>query len=90
MQPSARSERLDIRISPQAKRWLIAAAEAQHKSLSEFVLDTAITKAETVLAERRVFSLSADAWDAFQAALDAPPQSYPRLKKLLNTPSVFD
>jgi len=90
MQPSARSERLDIPISPQAKRWLIAAAEAQHKSLSEFVLDTAITKAETVLAERRVFSLSADAWDAFQAALDSPPQTYPRLQKLLNTPSIFD
>jgi uncharacterized protein (DUF1778 family) len=56
---------------------------------SEFVLDTALTEAESTLAERRQFSLNDEEWDAFQVALDAPPSTHPRLQQLLNTPSVF-
>ena len=42
-----------------------------------------------VLLDRRYFSLDPERWAAFQVALDAPAPN-PRLKKLLQTPSVFE
>jgi uncharacterized protein (DUF1778 family) len=43
-----------------------------------------------VLADQVHFSLSPERWDAFCAALDAPPKVIPALGKLLKKPSVFD
>ena len=40
--------------------------------------------------DRRHFALDPERWAAFQAALDAPSRPNPRLKKLLQTPSVFE
>jgi uncharacterized protein (DUF1778 family) len=90
VQPTSRSERIDIRITPEAKRLLQDAAEARHKTLSEFVLDTAISAAEQTLADKRLFQLSAEQWTEFMEKLDAPPSRHPRLEKLLQEPSVFD
>jgi len=42
------------------------------------------------LLDRRYLSLDPERWAAFQAALDAPARPNPRLKKLLQTPSVFE
>ena len=42
------------------------------------------------LLDRRYFSLNPERWAAFQAALNAPARPNPRLKKLLQTPSVFE
>ncbi len=84
-----RTEKLDLRLTVEAKRTLAAAAHAQRRSLSEFVLESALVRAEETLADRRVFQLPPDQWDAFVAALDAPPRELPRMSKLLNEPSVF-
>jgi Protein of unknown function (DUF1778) len=46
MSSNLRAERLDIPLSPTEKRLLQAAAQSRHKTLSEFVLDTALTEAE--------------------------------------------
>jgi uncharacterized protein (DUF1778 family) len=69
---------------------LQAAAAAERKSVSEFVLDTALSEAEERLADRRVFMLDGKSWDAFIAALDAPPRRHARLERLFQEPSVFD
>ncbi|WP_373503078.1 DUF1778 domain-containing protein [Aestuariivirga sp.] len=90
MTTTARSEKLDLRLSPQAKERLFAAAKAQQRSVSEFVLQSALERAEETLADRRLFQLSSEDWARFQAALDAPPRSLPRLKKLLRAPGLFD
>lgn len=87
---ATRSEKIDIRLSPEAKSLLQQAAEARHKTVSEFVLDSAIGAAEDVLKERSVIQLDAEQWEAFIAALDAPPRRHPRLESLLKEPSVFD
>ena len=42
------------------------------------------------LLDRRYFVLDPERWAAFQAALDAPARPNPRLKTLLQTPSVFE
>ncbi len=84
-----RTEKLDLRLTVEAKHTLAAAARAQRRSLSEFVLESALGRAEEALADRRVFQLPPERWEAFITALDAPPRDLPRLRKLLNEPSVF-
>lgn len=86
---TTRSEKLDLRLTVEAKRMLAAAAAAERRSISDFVLESAIGRAEETLADRRSFVLDADRWAAFQAALDAPPREMPRLRRLLDEPSIF-
>ena len=85
-----RSEKLDLRLTSSAKRTLQTAAVAAQRSVSEFVLESALARAEETLPDRRVFKLNAEQWAAFQAALNAPPRPVPRMKKLLLEPSLFE
>ena len=87
---TARTEKLDLRLSADAKRILQSAASASRRSVSEFVLESALARAEEVLPDRRHFTLNAEQWAAFQAALDAPPRNLPRMRRLLAEPSVFE
>lgn len=85
-----RSEKLDLRLTRTAKLTLQAAAAASHRSVSEFVLESALTRADEALAQRRSFSLNPTQWKVFLAALDAPPRPLPRLERLLKEPGFFD
>ncbi|NDC36322.1 MAG: DUF1778 domain-containing protein [Synechococcaceae bacterium WB9_2_112] len=85
-----RSEKLDLRLTPTAKQTLQRAAAAAQRSVSDFVLESALDSAAETLADRRVFELDPQRWEAFVAALDAPPQTDVRLRQLLNEPSVFE
>ena len=85
-----RNEKLDIRLTVSAKLTIQTAALAGGRTISEFVLESALARAAETLPDRQRFALSADQWAAFQAALDAPPVPAPRLRKLLREPSVFD
>ncbi len=87
---SPRSEKLDIRLTSEAKQILQQAAKERHTSISQFVLESALRSASTVLAERSRLGLNAEQWEAFMAALDAPPRRHPRLERLLNEPSILD
>ncbi len=87
---STRSEKLDLRLTRDAKRALKAAAAASRRSVSEFVLESALARADEALADRRTFGLNATQWKAFMAALDAPPRTLPRLERLLKEPGFFD
>ena len=87
---TTRSEKFDLRLTRNAKRTLQAAAAAAHRSVSEFVLESALARADETLADRRNFSLGSAQWKAFTAALDAPPRPLPRLKRLLKEPGFFD
>lgn len=88
--PATRSEKLDLRLRREDKLTLQAAAAAARRSVSEFVLESALAKADETLADRRVFGLNAAHWKAFRAALDAPPRPLPRLERLLKEPGFFD
>ena len=87
---ATRSEKLDLRLTRDAKRTLQAAAATSRRSVSEFVLESALARADEALADRRTFTLDAARWKAFLAALDAPPRPLPRLKRLLREPGFFD
>lgn len=90
MTAQARTEKLDLRLSLEAKQKLQAAAAADHRSVSEFVLHSALVRAEETLAEQRSIVLNAEQWAAFQAALDAPPRELPRIRRLFQEPGFFD
>jgi len=87
---ATRTEKLDLRLTRDSKLTLRAAAAASRRSVSEFVLESALVRADEALADRRTFGLSAANWKAFIAALDAPPRTLPRLKRLLKEPGFFD
>ena len=89
-QAETRSQKLDLRLTPAAKQTLQAAARTAGRSVSEFVIESALARAEDTLPDRRRFTLTAEQWTAFQQMLDAPPRPSPRLRKLLREPSVFE
>lgn len=84
-----RTQKLDLRLTAEHKRTLVAAAAAERRSVSEFVLESALERAAEALADRRLFGLDAERWAAFQAALEAPPREMPRVRRLLDEPGPF-
>lgn len=88
--PANRTEKLDLRLTPAAKKTLAAAAAADRRSVSEFVLDSALARADDMLAQRRHFGLSAQQWEEFLVALDAAPRALPAVADLFSQPSVFE
>jgi uncharacterized protein (DUF1778 family) len=85
-----RTAKLDLRLTPEDKQRLQAAAATARRSVSEFVLESALVRAEETLADRTRFVLNAEQWKAFLTALDAPPRDLPRLQRLFQEPSVFE
>ncbi len=79
----SRSERVDLRMTPAAKRTLQQAAAVANKTVSEFLLDSSLTAAFETLADRRVFQLDDKRWSAFMSALARPPKDNPGLRRLL-------
>lgn len=85
--------RLSMRISRRQREVIAQAAEASETDVSAFVLDAALVSAQRVLADRRFFSLSDEAWDRFVEILDRPVtplSAKPRLEELLTKPSVLE
>ena len=85
-----RNKRLNLRATRSQKRLLETAASRQEVTVSEFILESACTRAEDILAEERHFALPPDRWKAFVSALDRPVRLKPRLRKLLSEPSVLE
>src|SRR5271163_1141621 len=86
---STRTAKLDLRLSPEAMQKLQTAAESAGRTVSDFVLESALVRADETLVDWTRFGLEAERWQAFMEALDAPPQKIPRLGRLLQEPSVF-
>lgn len=85
-----RTKRLNLRTTQAQKRLLETAASGQDVTVSEFVLESACARAESILAEERHFELPPDRWKAFVSALDRPARSKPRLRKLLSELTVLE
>jgi uncharacterized protein (DUF1778 family) len=84
------SDRVNLRINPSQKARLTKAAQASGRSFSEFVLASALTNANDILADRTTFVLSPKDWRKFNELLDSPPRDTPRLRRLFREKSVFE
>lgn len=86
MSTTTRDERLNLRASAAQMDLLRNAAKAAHKTITQFVLDSASAAAEQTLADRRWFVLDDQQWAEFEAALDRPAVVKPRLAALMTAP----
>jgi uncharacterized protein (DUF1778 family) len=87
---AAKTERLDLRLSPDQKHLFEEAAAASARTVTDFVVQAAAISAQDVLADRTRFTLSAEQWAAFAEALDREPRYLPRLAAFLAEPSVLE
>jgi uncharacterized protein (DUF1778 family) len=85
-----RGETINLRASERQKLLIDRAADALGRSRSDFMLDTACREAESVLLDRRYFSLPEDEFKKFVAMLDRPPKDNPRLRRLLQSKAPWD
>jgi uncharacterized protein (DUF1778 family) len=79
-----RSARLGLRATPEQERVLRRAAEVVHKSLTEFILDSACQAAEQTLLDQRLFLVSGDRYQALLDLLDRPAEDNPGLRDLFS------
>ncbi len=73
---------LSVRVSPDERRLLEAAAANARTSLSDFIRRKAIDAAEADSLERRVVAIPARDWARFEAWVDAPAKDVPALRTL--------
>jgi uncharacterized protein (DUF1778 family) len=74
-------ERFDIRLPSSTKNMLAKAAEINGSTLTALVLSAAMDKAREILQAHQFFSLNAQDWKAFIAALESPPEPNENLRK---------
>ena len=87
---TARGETINLRASRKQKVLIDRAAETLGRSRSDFMLDTACREAESVLLDRRYFTLSEESFKRFTRILDSPPKDNHRLRRLLHTKAPWD
>lgn len=88
--PSARSARLGLRATPQQEVVLRRAAEVAHKSLTDFILDSACLAAEQTLLDQRLFMASGGQYQALMDLLDRPEQPNAGLADLFSRKAPWD
>ncbi len=81
------SSRLGLRTTPKQEAILRRAAAVSHKSLTEFVLDSACLAAEQTLLDQRLFMVSEDQDATLLELLDRPAVGNPGLLDLFAAPS---
>lgn len=85
-----KTERWSIRVTPAEDTVVRRVLDKAGMSLNEYVVSSAVASAVNDLADRRVFTLSDEAWSELQDILDRPAATKPRIADLLTGPSVLD
>jgi len=78
-----RDAAINLRARPEQRDLIDQAASLLGKNRSDFMLEAACDKARTVVLDQVFFSLDADKFNEFTAALDAPPSHNPGLERLM-------
>jgi uncharacterized protein (DUF1778 family) len=85
-----KDRRINLRATSVQELLIRAAADRRGISMTDFVLESACTKAEETIADQVHFVLSDKQWKAFADALERPAKARPRLRKLLTEPSILE
>jgi uncharacterized protein (DUF1778 family) len=89
MANEARSDRLQLRVTPQQREVIEYAAASRQETITDYVIRHAVSAAQEDLADRRYFALDDAAWSAFHALLARPAVSKPHLQQLLAQPAPW-
>jgi uncharacterized protein (DUF1778 family) len=87
---AARSARLGLRATPEQEAVLRRAADVAHKSLTEFILDSACQAAEQTLLDQRLFMVSGSQYQALMDLLDRPAEDNAGLRDLFARPAPWE
>ena len=85
-----KGDRLELRLERERRQLIDQAAQATGLSTSAFVLEHATLAAQQALADRTLFVLPADRWDAFVELLDRPEQPVEGLAAFLARRSILE
>ena len=86
---SAKTRRLELRLTEEQNILIRSAATYTSRSISEFVLSAATLEAQRRLADQRFFILNEEDHARFEEILEASPTDDPKLRKLFDRPSPF-
>ena len=84
-----RSERIEVRATPQDRALIDRAVEASNTDLTSFVMANLTMAAHRVLADRAEFVLDAEGRAAWEAINDREPRDVTGLRALMERPSPF-
>jgi len=87
---ATRTARLGLRATPEQEAVLRRAAEVAHKSLTDFILDSACQAAEQTLLDQRLFMVSGSQYQAFLDLLDGPSEENEGLRDLFSQTAPWD
>ena len=87
---ASRSARLGLRATPEQEAVLRRAAEVAHKSLTDFILDSACQAAEQTLLDQRLFMVSDSQYQTLLELLDRPTQDNDGLRDLFSRKAPWD
>jgi uncharacterized protein (DUF1778 family) len=79
---ATRSARLGLRATPEQEAVLRRAADVAHKSLTDFILDSACRTAEQTLLDQRLFMVSGSEYQALMDLLERPIEDNEGLRDL--------
>lgn len=86
---AGKTQQINFRATDRQADALRRAAAATDVTLTDFVLDSAVDRAEKILADRRWFAVTQKQWDGFVELLDAPLPSVERFQALQRRPDPF-
>ena len=88
--PTTRSARLGLRATPEQEAVLRRAADVAHKSLTDFILDSACLAAEQTLLDQRLFVVSGSQCLALLELLERPAQLNEGVRDLFSRKTPWD
>ena len=81
---------LNMRIKPATRNLIDRAAEVLGKTRTDFMLEASERRAEEVLLDRTVFTVSAEIYAEYLARLDEPAKPNERLTRTMTTKAPWD
>jgi uncharacterized protein (DUF1778 family) len=81
---------LNMRIKPATRNLIDRAAELLGKTRTDFMLEASERRAEEVLLDRTIFTVSPEIYAEYLSRLDAPTQPSERLKRTMSTKAPWD
>lgn len=85
-----RSERLEVRTTPEDRVLIDRAVAALGTDLTEFVLTNLTEAAQRVLADRTAFELDPEGRRVWEGINRRPARDLPGLRELMGRPSPFE
>lgn len=81
---------LSVRVNPDERALLEAAADQAQTNLSDFVRRKALEAAENDVLNRTIVTIPAKDWEAFETWAKRPPQTSPALRALLDLTPTWE